>query len=75
LTRKIDLFYLAFPDDNTYLKCLVYGIYTLEFAQTILLIETAFRTFITGFGDVEGFKRVHTLWLSIPILTAIGKFS
>jgi len=68
-----DLYYLAFPNDRVYMKGLVYGIYILEVTQTVLIIETGFRHFVTGFGVVEVFDRVEVLWLSIPIFTAIGK--
>jgi len=57
------------------MKCLVYGIYFIELVQSILVIETGFRTFVTSFGNVEVFDRIETLWLSVPILTAIGEFS
>jgi len=56
------------------MKCLVYGIYLIELVQSILVIETGFWTFVTSFGNVEVFDRIETLWLSVPILTAIGKF-
>jgi len=47
------LYYLAFPNDRSYLKCLVYGVYIFEFVQCVLIVEAAFQTFVTGFGDVE----------------------
>ena len=67
------LYYLAFPHDWVYMKCLVYGIYVLEVMQSILFIENGFRIFVTSFGDVEAVDRVGTAWLSVPILTAIGE--
>ena len=39
------------PDD--FLKSLVYGVYILEFAQSILIIEAAFPVFVMGFEDVQ----------------------
>ena len=69
------LYYLAFPNDWVYMKCLVYGIYVLEFIQSTLLIENSFRIFITSFGDLEAVNKVGTAWLSVPILTAIGELS
>ena len=68
-----DLYYLAFPTDRLYMKCLVYGIYLLEFVQSILIIEAGFRTFVNGFGDLEVLDQIKTQWLSIPVLTAIGE--
>lgn len=61
--------------DRGYMKCLVYGIYFFEFVQSVLITETGFRTFVTSFGDVQVFNRIETVWLSVPILTAIGEFS
>ena len=55
------------------MKCLVYGIYTLEVVQSALITEIGFRTFVTSLGDEQVFNRVETAWLSIPTLTAIGK--
>ncbi|KIM49810.1 hypothetical protein M413DRAFT_21947 [Hebeloma cylindrosporum] len=75
LSVQVYLYYLAFGNDRASLKCLVYGIYILEIAQSVLVIESGFRTFVVGFGDVEGFNRVRTLWLSVPTMTAIGEFS
>jgi len=69
------LYYLAFPNDWVYMKCLVYGIYVLEFIQSALLIENIFWIFVTSFGDFEAVNQVGTAWLSVPILTAIGELS
>ena len=74
LMRNTDLFHLAFSKDRVYMKCLVYGIYFLEFVQSVLIVETGFRTFVTSYGDVQVFNRIETVWLSVPILTAIGTF-
>ena len=57
------------------MKCLVYGIYILEFAQSVLILDVGFQRFVTGFGDVELFSRIETDWLSVPTFTAIGKLS
>jgi hypothetical protein len=58
------------------MKCLVYGIYILEVVQSALVTEMGFRTFVTmNLGDVQIFNRIDTVWLSVPILTAIGELS
>jgi len=57
------------------MKCLVYGIYFLEFVQSILIAESTFRIFATNFRDVGFFDRIETAWLSVPIITAFGTFS
>ena len=58
-----------------HLKCLVYGVYFLEFVQSVLVVDAMFRTFVTMFGDVQALDQIETLWLSIPILTAISEFA
>ena len=58
-----------------HLKCLVYGIYILEFVQSVLVIQAGFYTFVTGFGDIEALFGIYTLWFSVPIFTAIGELS
>ena len=55
------------------MKCLVYGIYILEFIQSTLFTEYGFWIYVTSFGDVEAIDHVRTAWLSVPILTAIGE--
>jgi hypothetical protein len=69
------LYYLAFPNDRVHIKCVVYGIYILEFIQSALVIEYGFRVYVTGFEDVNAIDQVGTTWLSVPILTAIGELS
>ena len=54
------------------MKCLVYGTYSLQFIQWVLIIKAGFGIFVTNFGNVDVLDRVDTLWLSVPILTAIG---
>jgi hypothetical protein len=55
------------------MKCLVYGIYILEFIQSVLIIKDGFRIFVSSFGDDEALDQVGVTWLSVPILTAIGE--
>lgn len=71
LSVQVFLYSLSFPDDRAFMKILVYVIYLFEFIQSALIIETGFRNFVSGFGDVEVFDRIETMWVSLPILTAI----
>ncbi|KIM49806.1 hypothetical protein M413DRAFT_21944 [Hebeloma cylindrosporum] len=75
LSVQVYLYYLAFPNDRSYMKCLVYGIYFLEFVQSVFIVEAGFQTFVNGFGDFEVLNQIKTQWLSIPVLTAIGESS
>ena len=69
------LYYLAFPNDRLWMKCLVYGVYILDAIQTALVAEIGFQIFITNFGDVPVFDRVLDMAWLVPTLTALGKLS
>ncbi|KAK0459351.1 uncharacterized protein EV420DRAFT_1642316 [Desarmillaria tabescens] len=71
LTVQLYLYYLAFPNDRRFTKYLVYGIYVIEFAQTILVTYDAFAGFGYGFGDIEALTRMYFNWLIVPIMGAV----
>ena len=75
LDATIDMYYLAFPKDGVYMKCLVYGIYFLQLVQFILIIKTGFWIFVANSGVVAVFDRIENLWLSVPIFSTISEFS
>ncbi|KAK0498678.1 hypothetical protein EDD18DRAFT_1350093 [Armillaria luteobubalina] len=60
------LYYLAFPNDRKEGKCLVYGIYVIECAQTMLVAHDMFGY---GSGDVDALTRSSFNW---PIVPAVG---
>ncbi|SJK98192.1 uncharacterized protein ARMOST_01453 [Armillaria ostoyae] len=70
LSVQLYLYYLAFPKDRNFTKYLVYGVYIVEFVQTILVSHDVFATFGYGFGDIEALTEVHFNWLIIPIMSA-----
>ncbi|KAK0454346.1 hypothetical protein EV421DRAFT_2029438 [Armillaria borealis] len=75
LSVQLYLYYLAFPKDRQFIKYLVYGIYIVEFVQTILVAHDAFAMFgYYGFGDLEALTETHFNWLTVPIITAIAAF-
>ncbi|KAJ6580021.1 hypothetical protein DFH09DRAFT_324494 [Mycena vulgaris] len=71
LTMQLYLYYQAFPNDRSFNKCLVYTVYLLELAQTILVTQDAFIKFGYGFGDVSTLTDIQMGWLSIPIMSAL----
>ncbi|KAK0486440.1 hypothetical protein IW261DRAFT_797893 [Armillaria novae-zelandiae] len=68
LSVQLYLYYLAFPNDRQFIKCLVYGLYIVEFVQTMLITHDAFAMFGYGFGDIEALTDIHFYWLSIPVM-------
>ncbi|PBK88496.1 hypothetical protein ARMGADRAFT_1167961 [Armillaria gallica] len=71
LSVQLYLYYLAFPKDRQFIKYLVYGIYIVEFVQTILVSHDAFAMFGYGFGDLDALTEVHFNWLIVPIMSAV----
>ncbi|PBK66292.1 hypothetical protein ARMSODRAFT_1021493 [Armillaria solidipes] len=72
LSMQLYLYYLAFPDDRRLLKYLVYGIYTIEFVQTMIVAYDTFTVFGYGFGDIEVLTRMNHSWLTVPIMSAVA---
>ncbi len=55
-----------------FVKYLVYGIYVVEFGQTMLVAHDAFEVFGYGFGDMDALTRMNFFWLIGPIMSAVG---
>ncbi|KAK0449461.1 hypothetical protein EV421DRAFT_1996530 [Armillaria borealis] len=58
--------------DRRSLKYLVYGIYIIEFVQTMVVARDTFVTFGYSFGDVEALTRMNYSWLTVPIMSAVA---
>ncbi len=67
-----DLYYLAFPNDRRFIKYLVYGIYVVEFGQTMLIAHDTFAIFGYGYGDLDVMDKINFYWLVGPIMSAVG---
>ncbi len=74
-TFSLDLYYLAFPHDRRLLKYLVYGIYTIEFVQMMVVAYDTFAVFGYGFGDIEAPTRMEHCWLTVPVMSGVGAWS
>ncbi|KAK0493076.1 hypothetical protein EDD18DRAFT_1464990 [Armillaria luteobubalina] len=74
LSVQLYLYYLAFPNDRKFTKCLVYGVYVIEFVQTMIFTHDAFATFGYGFGDIEALTGMYFNWFTVPIMSAVSAF-
>ncbi|KAJ7660330.1 hypothetical protein DFH06DRAFT_1194386 [Mycena polygramma] len=74
LTVQLYLYYLAFPNDHRAKKCLVYGVYAIELAQTILIVQDMFSTFAFNFGDLVYLANINLAWSISPMLTGVVAF-
>uniref|UniRef100_A0A0W0FG84 DUF6534 domain-containing protein n=1 Tax=Moniliophthora roreri TaxID=221103 RepID=A0A0W0FG84_MONRR len=72
LTVQVYVYWTAFPTDTLRAKALVYGLYILETAQTVLLAHDAFQNFVFGFMDPFSVDRVHSLWLDAYVFDGLA---
>ncbi|KAJ7829411.1 hypothetical protein B0H14DRAFT_3873057 [Mycena olivaceomarginata] len=71
LTFQLYLYYLAFPNDRLFTKCLVYGVYSIQLVQIILSTVDAFKMFGSGYGDVSALTQVDFAWFTVPFTIAL----
>jgi len=71
LVVQVYLYYMSFPKDHPVLKCLIFGVFAVETAQTILVARDAFTIYAKGFGNLNGLESVELTWLSVPIMCGI----
>ncbi|KAK0484827.1 hypothetical protein IW261DRAFT_860055 [Armillaria novae-zelandiae] len=72
LSVQLYLYYLAFPNDRRFTKCLVYGIYVVEFVQTLLIAHDVFAIFGYGFGEIGALTRMNSFWIAVPIVSSVA---
>ena len=70
-----DVYSQAFPKDRLALKTLIYIIYLLEMAQTILLVDRAWETLVKEYGNLEILDEVGTSNISICFIGGLGVLS
>ncbi|KAF9017671.1 hypothetical protein BDZ89DRAFT_369959 [Hymenopellis radicata] len=71
LSVQMYLFFLSFSYNNRYIKIYVYGLYLLEWAQTILMTYDAFHWFVFGWGNRAALMDVSTKWMNVPLMGGI----
>ena len=72
-----DIYYLAFPNGPLHGKFLVYAVYVAdsEMFQAIVFARITYTQFAAEFGNIDAINAIPViLWLSMPILTAIGMY-
>ncbi|CDO78113.1 hypothetical protein BN946_scf184611.g5 [Trametes cinnabarina] len=71
LSVQVYLYHLAFPKDSVIVKTLVYSVYMIETAQTIIIAHDAFNAYAKGYGDLNALGSAQTEWLAVPIFSGI----
>ncbi|SJK98153.1 uncharacterized protein ARMOST_01414 [Armillaria ostoyae] len=75
LSVQLYLYYLAFPKDRNFTKYFVYGVYIVEFVQTMFVTYDALAMFGYGFGDLEALTRMDFNWLVVPVMGGVSSTS
>ncbi|KAL0576338.1 hypothetical protein V5O48_005636 [Marasmius crinis-equi] len=68
---QVYMYYMSFPKDRIFVKCMVYAVFLLDTLQTVFFFHDAFQMFGYGFGDMATLKHAHLSGLSVPILTGL----
>ncbi|KDR78573.1 hypothetical protein GALMADRAFT_1256721 [Galerina marginata CBS 339.88] len=74
LSVQVYLYYLAFPNDEAWVKCLIYGVFIVETFQTAYFTETVFNTIVSGFLNPALLDKIGPLWFIVPVITGIVTF-
>ncbi|KAF9265196.1 hypothetical protein L218DRAFT_161053 [Marasmius fiardii PR-910] len=65
------IYYLGFPNDRWISKALVFFVYVVEMAQTIISMVDWWRYFGAGWGNIIALDTIGILWFSGPVMTVI----
>ncbi|KAL0573130.1 hypothetical protein V5O48_008833 [Marasmius crinis-equi] len=75
LSVQVYTYHEYFPNDQWYLKLLVYALYFAEAIQSIMITSDAFEKFAYGFGNVPGLDQMNLLWFDCCIIDGAVAFS
>ncbi|KAF8073443.1 hypothetical protein FPV67DRAFT_747127 [Lyophyllum atratum] len=71
LSVQVYIYYLNFPDDKLSTKCLVYGTYIFEIAQTCITAANVFFWFASGYGNMIHLGDTYISPLDTPFLCGV----
>jgi len=57
--------------DSWTVRIIVYGLFTLETIQTILLAHDSFHELVLSWGNYDGLVALYYTWLDLPIFTGV----
>lgn len=69
----LDNYHVSFPHDSRISKAIVYVLYCIELAQTLIMTRDCFTSYAAGFGDLRALDAAQTEWLASPILIGVGR--
>ena len=66
------MYHQAGYKDNRFIKSIVYGMYTFEAVQTILLTHDTFHQLAVNFGNYDGLVGAYLIGFELVIQSAIS---
>ncbi|KAK6984825.1 hypothetical protein R3P38DRAFT_339649 [Favolaschia claudopus] len=70
LTVQLYLYHLNFPRDAPYIKLLVYSVFTIDLAATVMCFADAYHWFASGYGNLLALNDVWLSGFDTPMLGA-----
>ncbi|KAJ7664405.1 hypothetical protein DFH06DRAFT_1184372 [Mycena polygramma] len=71
LVVQLYFYHSNFPSDNKTIKALVYGLFTLDILQTVLVTADSFHWFVFGFGNMDRLDDTFLNSWDVPMLDAV----
>ncbi|THU97143.1 hypothetical protein K435DRAFT_754226 [Dendrothele bispora CBS 962.96] len=71
LCCQVYMYHLSFPDDAKHIKALVYGIFTVDLAATVMAMADMYHWFAAGFGNLLFVDDVYLSAFDTPMLGAV----
>jgi hypothetical protein len=71
LSVQLYLYYITFPEDALYIKLLVYSVFAIDTASTILCMADVYHWFAAGFGSMIALNDIHFSGIDTPLMGAI----
>ncbi|KAF9457982.1 hypothetical protein BDZ94DRAFT_1313719 [Collybia nuda] len=71
LCVQIHTYYMTLPNDRTILKIIVYGCFTIETCQTLLIGIDGYDLFVRHLGEISTLDKPRLYWFSSAILGGI----
>jgi len=70
LTVQLYLYHLSFPRDAKYIKCLVYSVFILDLASTVMCVADAYHWFASGFENIAALNDIFLSGFDTPMIGA-----
>lgn len=67
------MYYLSFPNDRWTAKFLVYSVFLIDTAQTILVTNDVFNVYAEHYGQPDVLTAIQNEWLAVPVFSGIGE--